>query len=203
MGTTTDKLNYLSETKELLRQGINNTGAGELLTSSNTFKEYVTALEEHPYHLECLVEGITIDCKVSLVTSIGHSAFKGCTSLSSVTFPNVTSMASYAFQDCAALSSVSFPKAASIGYSAFERCTSLTSASFPNATSIGEFAFAYCSSLTTLYIGTNTGTVCTLASTNSIPSSITKIYVPSSLVNSYKSATNWSSFASKIVAYTG
>ena len=56
MGATADKLSYLSETKELLRQGINNTGAGELLTSSNTFKEYIATLEEHPYYLECFVE---------------------------------------------------------------------------------------------------------------------------------------------------
>ena len=159
MGTTADKLNYLSETKELLRQGINNTGAGELLTSSNTFKEYVTILEEHPYYLECLVEGIITDCKVSSVNSIGNSAFRNC--------------------------------------------SKLTSASFPNVTSIGSSAFKDCSSLTTLYIGTSTNTVCTLANTNAIPSSVATIYVPSSLVNSYKSATNWSSFASKIVAYTG
>ena len=65
---------------------------------------------------------------------------------------------------------------------------------------LGQNAFYNCSKLTTLYIGTETDTVCTLSSTSAIPSNVTKIYVPSSLVDSYKSATNWSSYASKIKA---
>ena len=54
-----------------------------------------------------------------------------------------------------------------------------------------------------MYIGTESDTVCTLSSTNAIPSSVTDIYVPEALVDSYKTATNWSSFADKIKAYTG
>ena len=52
-----------------------------------------------------------------------------------------------------------------------------------------------------MYIGTKSATVCTLSSTNAIPSSVTKIYVPFFLVDAYKTATNWSSFSSKIAAY--
>ena len=109
----------------------------------------------------------------------------------------------YAFYSCSALTSVSFPVATSIGNSAFYSCSALTRVSFPVATSIGNSAFSSCSALTTMYIGTESDTVCTLSNTNAIPSSVTDIYVPEALVESYKTATNWSNFADKIKAYTG
>ena len=85
---------------------------------------------------------------------------------------------------------------------AFPSCSSLTKVSFPNATSIGNGVFQYCDKLTTIYVGTNTSTVCTLSNTSAFNNctNLTNIYVPSSLVDSYKSATNWSSYASKIKA---
>ena len=93
----------------------------------------------------------------------------------------------------------------SIGDYAFMGCQELTSISFPVATSIGEMAFQGCSALTTLYIGTELDTVCTLSNTNAFTGcdNLTNIYVPEALVNSYKTASNWSSFTDKIKAYTG
>ena len=79
---------------------------------------------------------------------------------------------------------------------------SIESIKLSNATSIGEYAFYKCSSLTTIYVGTNTSTVCTLSNTNAFNNctNLTNIYVPASLVDSYKSATNWSNYADKIKA---
>ena len=86
--------------------------------------------------------------------------------------------------------------------SAFYKCSKLTSVSFPLATSIGQYAFYSCRGLTTIYVGTNTSTVCTLSNTNAFINctNLTNIYVPANLVDSYKSATNWSSYADKIKA---
>ena len=132
------------------------------------------------------------------ILSIGSSAFSDCSGLTEVSFPKAINIGSNAFYNCSSLTKVSFPNATKIGNYAFQNCSSLTSVSFPKVTSIGEYAFRDCSSLTTIYVGTESDTVCTLSSKNAIPSSVTNIYVPASLVDSYKSATNWSTFASKI-----
>ena len=137
-------------------------------------------------------------------TSIDDYAFYSCSGLTEVSIPNATSIGDSAFRSCSGLISVSFPNATSIGGSAFESCSKLTSVSFPNATRIGSHAFESCSKLTTIYVGTNTSTVCTLSSTSAFNNctNLTNIYVPANLVDSYKSATNWSNFANKIVADT-
>jgi len=60
----------------------------------------------------------------SSVTSIGVSAFWGCSGLTSVTIPSsVTSIGEYAFSGCSGLTSVTFPSSVtSIGDGAFQFC---------------------------------------------------------------------------------
>lgn len=87
------------------------------------------------------------------LTSIGNSAFSGCTSLASVTIPSsVTSIGNEAFADCISLTSIEIPNSVtSIGEWAF--ASGLTSIVIPNSvTTIGQFAFAY-SDLTSVTIG--------------------------------------------------
>ena len=87
------------------------------------------------------------------VTSIGSSAFDGCTGLTGVEIPNcVTSIGNYAFRGCTSLASVVIPNSVtSIGSEAFYKCTSLTSIVIPNSvTSIGSEAFCDCTSLKTV-----------------------------------------------------
>lgn len=133
-------------------------------------------------------------------TGLGARALKNCSSLTSVNFPKLTDT-SNAFSGCSSLTSVNFPKVTKITSYAFEYCYSLTSAKFPLVTSISNNVFDSCSKLKTLYIGIESDKVCTLSNANAIPSNVTDIYVPYNLQDKYKTATNWSSFASKIQGY--
>ena len=91
------------------------------------------------------------------VTSIGESAFEGCSSLTSVTIGNsVTEIGSFAFYNCSGLTSVTIGNSVtSIGESAFHNCSGLTSITIGNSvTEIGYYAFDGCSSLTSVTIPT-------------------------------------------------
>ena len=89
------------------------------------------------------------------VTSIGNSAFYGCSGLTSINIPEgVTSIGNYAFDGCRGLTSINIPEGVtSIGNSAFYGCSSLTSVTIPESvTRIGNGAFSGCSSLTSVTI---------------------------------------------------
>ena len=74
-------------------------------------------------------EMVTYNGTTYSVTSIGVSAFRNCSSLTSVTIPNsVTSIGSGAFSSCSGLPSVTIPNSVtSIGDNAFSGCSGLTS----------------------------------------------------------------------------
>ena len=90
------------------------------------------------------------------VTSIGEGAFSSCSSLAKISIPeSVTSMGVYAFYGCSSLVKITIPENSqlmSIGSQAFESCGSLTSITLPkNLTSIGNQAFQF-SGLTSITI---------------------------------------------------
>ena len=133
------------------------------------------------------------------VTSIGDSAFRNCYSLSSVVIPDsVTSIGAYAFHNCYSLSSVVIPDGVtSIETYAFYNCYSLSSVVIPDGvTSIETYAFSNCYGIKEYHCKPLTPP--TLSVTNSF-SGITKdcvIYVPVGSLEAYKTATNWSAYAS-------
>ena len=188
--------------------------------TSVTIPDSVTSINYEAF-FEC--SGLTSVNIPSGVTSISESVFSDCYSLSSITIPSgVTSIGRNAFVNCRSLSSVTIPNSVtSIGYGAFDGCTSLTSATIGNSvTSIDGDAFWYCTSLTSVTIPSSVTSIGNVAFYNcSGLTSITvlaatpptlgrnvftntncPIYVPSGSVNAYKSATNWSTYASRIQA---
>ena len=89
------------------------------------------------------------------VTSVAESAFKNCSSLTSVTIPgSVTSIGKSAFGHCNSLKSVTIASGViSIEESAFSSCLSLTCINISDSvTSIGGNAFYNCTSLKSIYI---------------------------------------------------
>ena len=114
--------------------------------------------------IETATEAMIAGCKNTVipnsVTSIGYSAFYGCTGLTSVDIPNsVTSIGDYAFSVCTGLTSVDIPNSVtSIGDYAFGGCTGLTSVIIPNSV-ISDFDnhgiawFYQCTGLTSVTIG--------------------------------------------------
>ena len=115
----------------------------------------------------------------------------------------LTSVGEYAFYGCTGLTSVELPAVDTIGKYGFYGCSALAKADFAVVTSVGEYAFNTCSLLDTLIIRSEA--VCALLSVNAFTN--TKIsrgtgyvYVPSALIDSYKTATNWKVYANQFRA---
>lgn len=156
-------------------------------------------------------------------TSIGgDGAFNDCTSLTDVNLPNATSIGNYAFNECASLTDIYIPNAASIGNYAFNNAFSAGIIEVPKCTSLGTYvagnfgaagfdftkkvtikanAFCNCFNLSTLILRSNE--LCPLSSTSAFTNTpftagYGYIYVPADLVDTYKSGSNWSTYASRI-----
>ena len=137
------------------------------------------------------------------VISIGNSAFYSNRSLPSITIPNgVTSIGLSAFSHCSSLSSITIPNGVtSIGGSAFYGCGSLSSITIPNGMiSIGDSTFYGCSGIK-FYDFTAATAVPTLTYANAFSNIAAdcEIRVPASLVDTWKAATNWATYADHIV----
>ena len=127
----------------------------------------------------------------------------------------VTSIGAYAFYYAEQLTSVKIPIVTAIGEYAFNYCYRMTKADLPSVTSIGNSSFMSCASLTALIIRSDV--VATLAN-NKVLNGSTHfvgtthqvynpngdkdgyIYVPSALIEDYKAATNWSTWADRFRA---
>ena len=89
----------------------------------------------------------------------------------------------------------------SIGMNAFRNCATLTTAVFSETTSIGSTAFCDCIKLKTVVLSVNGGVSLSSPSAfgnTPIARGTGYIYVPDDLVESYKTATNWTVYAEQI-----
>ncbi|BAR52016.1 surface antigen BspA [Tannerella forsythia KS16] len=132
------------------------------------------------------IQAVTIEDGVS---SVGETAFSGCTEMKSVTLPkSVTTIHEGAFGGCNKLTSVTLPadgRLDTIGKEAFSDCSALTSISLPkSATTIENRAFSGCEALTSVTlpadgklqtIGVNAFGGCVKLKRITLPNSVTKI----------------------------
>lgn len=135
--------------------------------------------------------------------TIGKWAFMQCSKLATVNLPEATTLESSAFSSCPALTSVTIPKVTSLPSQGLYNCTALQKIDLPAVTSISDSVFMMDTKLTAVIL--RSATLVTLSnksafSSSGISAGTGYIYVPSSLVASYKTATNWSTYAEQIRA---
>lgn len=150
------------------------------------------------YHCDSL---IAIDLPVA--TTIEKEAFCNCNSLITANLPMATTIGKAAFDWCQSLIAIDLPAVTTIEENAFHNCSFLATADLLMATTIGVRAFSMCWNLTALVLRAET--VVTLSNANALVDTAIEdgagyIYVPSALVDSYKAATNWSTYATQFRA---
>ncbi len=139
----------------------------------------------------------------------GTSLLKAYPNITSAVIPeNIETICELAFYNCYNLPSITIPNnVKAIETQAFISCTGLTTVNIgTNVTSIGYEAFRECTNLTTVTcwatsvpkIKTHVFMVWSNEAKNYIVNPKTTIYVLSELENEYKSAENWSEYASII-----
>ena len=143
------------------------------------------------------------DLDIQKATTLGNEFVNGCTNLVNANLPNVTCVGTYSFYNCTNLSNINCPKLANVTNYSFTNCKNLTTFECAG-TDIWNYTFSNCTNLTSLTL-TNTTAVCNLRYTTAfnntpIAGGTGNIYVPSSLVASYKAASNWSTYSSRIYA---
>lgn len=150
-----------------------------------------------------------------LVTSIGASGFTSCEKLTSVNFPLASSAGQYAFSYCDSLLTAALGKVATLAFYTFVHCYNLNTVDLGETKTIQNNAFSDCYRLKAVILRSTT--MCSLGNTGAFtrcyhfsgttnstynPDGLQDgyIYVPSALIEDYKAATNWSTYATQFRA---
>lgn len=158
----------------------------EALESANlpNCVSFVKARDRGGWYFAEAVKLKTINIPNLITIQDGTRAFAGCVSLEEFNAPNLTSIGSTStmFSQCTKVMKISFPKL--------------------GGTTINANTFNICYALKTLILGGSE--FCPLDNINAFSKAGQnveggfKVYVPDNLVDTYKTATNWSNFADKI-----
>lgn len=135
------------------------------------------------------------------------NTFYNCTNLQTVNLPNLTNatLGNDVFESCVSLQTIELKISNVYGGNIFRNCTSLTQVKAPLA-SIDSSCFSNCSALRKLILP-QTDKITTLESSTAFKDTFLDkdgvtngIYVPSALLNEYRTATNWVTLANHIHA---
>lgn len=135
--------------------------------------------------------------------TVGSSAFQYCGRVTTINFPVCTNISNSAFARMSVLENVSLPLCSIVGPGAFQSIPTLKTLSLPACVSMGGYVFTSCINLSTIYL--MAPSVCTLPassvfSSTGITNTKGSIFVPASLVDAYKTSTNWTYFSKRIFA---
>lgn len=134
------------------------------------------------------------------VKSVGTYVFAENGNLTEVELPNCETIGNYAFQSSTRLHTVKLPKVKTIGTRAFVNTNAVQKLDLPVCESIGAYCFHGSAKINTLILRSDK--VCALGTdafgTGPIASGTGFVYVPDNLVEQYKVATNWSTYAAQI-----
>ena len=139
-----------------------------------------------------------------MATSLGERAFYECTILAEAYVPLVTTIGAYVFGSCPYLTKIKLPNLVTMAANAFRTCSRLIMADMGSVTTIMGNSFTSCNDFKALILR-KTDAITTLYNGNAITSTLIGsgkgyIYVPSALIDTYKAATNWSTFAAQFRA---
>jgi len=166
--------------------------------TSITIPSGVTTIDGYAFYSCYSLTNIVIP---NSLNSIISSAFYYCYSLIRISIPkDMANVNNYLFDDCRSLIDVRIPNdVTTIGSNAFYNCHSLTSITIPSGvTTIGNYAFASCYGMKHYYLLPTTPPTIRGTSFSSIQSDCV-IHVPAESLEAYKTASNWSTHASKMV----
>ena len=133
----------------------------------------------------------------STTTTIGQSAFNSCSSLKNIDISHVTNIKGWAFENNTALKSIDLSSCEELLEGAFKGCTGLnTDITIPSTiTSLSRQVFYNCQNIKSLYLSANQ--IVSIGQ-ESLYMGTYPIYVPDNLVDSYKNASGWTSFSTRI-----
>ncbi len=144
----------------------------------------------------------SVDLPLLPTLDLRTSTFYNCSALKNVNLPLCKSLGAQTFVNCTSLEKISLPSFNGNAYAQeFKGCTALKKVDFGGNVNFPKTqAFQDCTALEALIM--RGSTVATLANTNNFSGSKIEdgsgyIYVPASLLSTYKAAANWSTFSAQ------
>lgn len=174
-----------------------------------------------------LISGLGSEYRNDRITEVGNYAFYNNTNIVTLSLSNVTKIGQYAFRLSSALKNTYFPKLDTVGPQGFRSCTSMEEINLPSlvsglpsysfegctslwradlgiANSISSYCFKGCSVLVAIILR-KPNAVTQLTNINALDATPVAngdgyVYVPRRLVDEYKVASNWTTFADQVRA---